>query len=177
MSKYCAVQQRVPVRVTVLSNSTASAVGGAAGFTGISGGRGHSRVAVPPGVALQARLRQFSSVEQGFACRASAASVRSRSPLPKAALGRGASVLLSQCGPTGSVPSSAAARPLPTARSPPAAALAPRPPLLALSSLGARQVRPAPPLRPSLASWLLIPSASAPPGRQVEVASGAAVER
>ena len=48
------------------------------------------------------------------------------------------------------------------------AALAPRPLPLAASSLGARPVRPAPPLRPSLASRLLIP-VRLPPGRLAEV--------
>ena len=81
---------------------------------------------------------------------------RSRSPLPRAAPNRSRGfILLSQRGPLG-CPSRVVLRPRLTARSPLTAAPAPRPPLLALSSLGARPARPASPPCPSLAPRLLI---------------------
>ena len=93
---------------------------------------------------------------------------RSRSPLPKAAPGRPrGSILLSRRGPTLSV--KAAPRLLPTAQFPRTASLASRPPLLAVASLRARPVRPAPLLRPSLAPRLLNP-VLLPLCRLVEVA-------
>ena len=72
-------------------------------------------------------------------------------PLPKAAPNRPrGSILLSQRGPRG-CPSRAVRL---TARSPPTAAPAPRPLVLALSSPGARTARPVPPPRPRLAAQL-----------------------
>ena len=106
----------------------------------------------------------ISSVEQGSSAALLRPRSRSRSPLPKAPLGRSrGSILLSQRW-LKSCP-----RLFPTVRSPPTAAPAPRPLPLATSSLGAGLVRPAPPLGPSLASWLLIP-VRLPPGRVVELA-------
>ena len=81
---------------------------------------------------------------------------RSRSPLPNAAPNRSRGfILLSQRGPLG-CPSRVVLQRRLTARSPLTAALAPRPPLLALSSLGARPARLASPPCPSLAPRLLI---------------------
>ena len=76
---------------------------------------------------------------------------RSRSPLPKAAPGRSVSVGTLVC------PTRAARQLLPTDRSPPPVALAPRPLPLAALSFGARPVRPMPPLRPGVASRLQTP--------------------
>ena len=111
-----------------------------------------------------------SSVEQAQSVARLQPRSRSRSPLPKAAPGRPrGSILLSQRGPTLSV--KAAPRLLPTARFLGTATLALRPPLLAVASLPARTVRPAPLLRPSLAPRLLNPEALQKQlGRLVEVA-------
>ena len=113
-------------------------------------------------------VAQVSSTEQAQSVARLWPRPRSRSPLPKAAPGRPrGSIPLSERGPTGlSVKSCPAA--LPIARFPPTAALAPRLPLLAVVSLGASPVRPAPLLRPSLVPRLLNP-VLLPPGRLVEV--------
>ena len=152
-----------PCHVTCVVHGSvraASATGGAAGLAGIPGGRGHSRVAVPPGVHLQTR-RASLICGAGFACRASAASIPlAFLPYLKQFSWSPSWLHSAQSVNVGPLvcPSRAAPRPfltdsVSTYRRCGSLGLCRWPRL----SLGARPVRPAPPFRPSLASRLLIP--------------------